>query len=164
MRAKHLRWTRHHPKPAHYFRIYAGPDRRGLFVHVEVYRTVGDLRRTVRADRHLKDDGQPYRTRGLVGMCTGIVERRLLTKRKCASFTVVRLAANACRTATIVHEMFHATCRWAERRGIASLPLANTPKPRGTKRYDCDEERMATVHDRLCRQLINRLFDVKVLR
>ena len=147
----------HHPRPLHYFRVR--PSRRSrLFVHVEVYRTVGDLRRASDCDSRLA--GKRFNARGMVGQCVAIEERRKRDHRLLGGFAIVRLAARYCGTTTITHEAFHATCRWAARKRLTldlscSMTRAMIARP---------EERMATAHDALCRGIVHRLYRLGVLK
>ena len=130
-----------HPRPLHYFR--ARPSRRSrLFAHVEVYRTLGDLRRASDCDSRLS--GKRWSARHIVGQCVALEERSRRDRRLLGGFAIIRLAVPHCGTTTITHEAFHATCRWAARKRLTldlscSMTRAKIARP---------EERMATAQMR----------------
>lgn len=140
------------PLPIRVFRIRPEPRSR-LSIQVEIFRTVGEFRAFNREeDRQYGQRVQ--RTRGLVGMCMGVTERR--RQRKTGLFAVIRLPRRHLTMSTITHEAFHATCRWAERRGILMIPT-NNPDHDIWKRASSIEERCATVHDTICRKIVTQL-------
>lgn len=133
------------------------PERKSrLSLQVEIYPTVGAMRRIVRAEG--KRDNKPSRTRGLVGMCQGVTERR--RGRRTGLFAIVRIPKQYLQMSTITHEAFHATCRWVERRGHRAIPVDHSDGPsnlvprRGWVKLSSLEERAATVHDEICRRLV----------
>jgi hypothetical protein len=60
--------------------------------------------------------------------------------------------------ATITHEAFHATMRWAHRRGFDAVPAKpDVSNITGFVKNASLEERAATVHDNLCRRIVIEL-------
>lgn len=142
-------------KPACVFNVSVEPRSR-LSVIVEIYRTTGEFRRTARAEA--KRARTRYRTRGLVGMCCGVTIRGRKSRRVFPQFAIIRIPKNHLTMTTITHECFHATMRWAERRGIRAIPTGGGPSNMRPYMRDLSiEERAATVHDRLCRRVVRQL-------
>lgn len=52
----------------------------------------------------------------------------------------------------VAHEMFHATMAWARRIGFPWSRL-------GEEAVNDDEERLAYVHGRLCREFVNEAYE-----
>ena len=127
-----------------------------LSVQVEVYETADSMRRVVRAEA--RRERKPTRTRGLQGMCLGVTVLR--RGRRTPRFAILRIPKAHLTMSTITHEAFHATCRWAERRGHGAIPVDGSDGPTnmdGRARVIAPlslEERAATVHDALCRRIV----------
>lgn len=119
-------------------------------VVVEVYSTQADLTAVSRIDGALSVPRRRVRGGRLYGECLGITER--VRGRRTPTVALVRLCAPHLGIATVTHEAFHATCRWAERRGY---PLMPTDGRDGSWL----EERLASVHDECTRRIYNELID-----
>lgn len=146
--------------------FHVRPERRSrLAVRVEIFDTVGAMRQLVR--REDRRDGRRSRTRGLVGMCQGVTVR--IKGRKTGLYAVVRIPKPHLTMSTITHEAFHATCRWAERRGLTAIPVDGSGGPSNMTPRDgwiplgSVEERAATVHDELCRRMVIHLRRLKLV-
>lgn len=142
-------------RPVAAFVIRPG-HRSRLHALVEVYASVSAFRRRVREDA--KTDGTPMRTRGLVGCCYGVTERDRKTKRKTGLFAILKFPRQHLTMSTLTHECFHATMRWAERKGLGAIETkagrSNMRQPTAPLSL---EEQCATVHDRLCAGLVRAL-------
>lgn len=141
------------PRPVATFFIHPEPSRL-LTVGVEVFRTVGEFRAFVRAEsRAIR---LRSRTRGLVGQCVGIDVTRRGRRHPC--FAILRFPRQHLTVSTLTHEAFHATMRWAQRRNIPAIPTMSTVSnitDRHRPTYVTSlEEQCATVHDRICRELV----------
>lgn len=140
-------------KPLAVFRIR--PEAKShLSVQVEVFRTVKGFQAHERQED--RRDGRRRRTRGLVGVTLGIVERRP-SRRLTGLFATIRIPRSHLTMATITHEAFHATMRWAARRRIAAIPTQSNLSNLTDLRHLSVEERCAIVHDTMCAKMVRQL-------
>lgn len=151
--------------PIHEFHIR--PERGSrLSVKVEVYKSLTALRRMDRLERRCATGKRRVPNQTIVGQCIGVSEflrKEDGSRRKTSLFAIVRLARGCTNTATITHEAFHATMRWAARRGATSISTIGTPTDRHKASAQSMEERCANVHDEMCRRIVNELHRRKVL-
>lgn len=143
------------PRPVACFRVRA--ERRSrLCAYVEVYRTRGELRQASRLDYGITK--RLYNSRTIVAQCAEVFARR--RGRRTPEFAIIRLTAKS-RTRDISHECFHATLRWAARRGIYGITCGTgmTPRTRATVLVSPYEERAAIVCENLIAGTINGMYD-----
>ena len=143
-------------KPVYVFRIRPDANSR-LSIQVEVYRDANVLRRISRAEGRKRS-----MTLGLIGECLGVAEWR--RGRKTQLFAIVRLTKEDLTMSTITHEAFHATARWAERRGLKAIPVSGEPSNiNGPRMGGGIEEHCAKVHHTICRKIVVKLQQHKLL-
>lgn len=137
------------------FRLW--PERGSLFVRVVVHPTKKALHARYRTDC---PDGRPL-GRDCIGRCT---EVHLASTRPSGGWrrdpciAEVHLIRSQLGMEVITHELFHATCAWARRVGF---PVARLVAEDSVNE---DEERIAYVHGRLCRQFVARAIDAGLYR
>lgn len=154
---------RHAPLPLTWTHIW--PDKiryPRIDLRVEVYATLADLRKVVRADHAAGHERSVVR--GLLGYCVGVQEYyrdRRGRRRRTPTCAIIRLSRTCLGMETITHEAFHATLRWAERIGITSLPTddctSNLTAGIADRHNTSPEETLAGVHGRICRLLVTAL-------
>ncbi len=135
------------PKPKAGFFIKPSRYSR-LRVIVLVFRTVKEFRRYVWVDA--RRNGSSVRTKHLLACCLG-------ARRRSDDVCVILLPERHLRVETISHEVFHATCRWFQRRygqacDFDSSGAQSNMRP-GNVRTSL-EERFAIAHGRLCASLV----------
>lgn len=138
------------PTPIAVFRIRPRRNQ-SLALQVEVYANIRSLRSSLIHEDKIHGLRR-VSTKGLVGCVTGVIER--CKGRKTGLFAIMRLSKTNLTMATLTHEAFHATMRWAERVNIQYVP---TGSGGGNKPSSSTEERLATVHDSICRMMVHEL-------
>jgi len=143
------------PVPVPIARFRVRPEKRKrLSVEVLIFTGLRDFRRHIRHD-DWKYKTKRSRTRGLLGHCCGVTERR--GRRKTGLVAVISMPQQQLTMGTITHEAFHATMRWADRKGFASVPLngEHISNMRHGQKVTSIEEQCATVHDAICRRIVS---------
>jgi hypothetical protein len=92
-----------------------------LSIRIEVFPTLGSFRAAVR--RMNRTYGFKQHTRRLMGFCFG-VERTTLGGHRTGLCAVIQVPRSSLKTSTLTHEAFHATLRWAERKGYTEIVTA----------------------------------------
>ncbi len=145
--------------------IVLRPDPKSrLQVRVFIYPSLVEMRRAVvRTDRIMRTVNANTRrsgpTRRLQGICYGLVERGHVSRRVRPTFAMILLSRTCLGIGTLSHEVWHATCRYLDRRKIRPY---RTDFERPQEDQDL-EERAARAHDEMMQQLVRGLYRKKVL-
>lgn len=139
------------------------PQRRSfLSCQVEVWPDAKSFRNRIR----VLSQWDHVRVRGLMAATFGCrLHRRRpgRAERLTGVFAVLVFSQKDLGMATLTHEAFHATMRWAERKGWTAIPLHLGHGNIDRKRVNSIEEQCAKAHDNICRRLVIELRRHKVI-
>jgi hypothetical protein len=120
----------------HAFRVRVPRSR--MTVKVVVYDTVRDFKRRA---------GE--RSRRMMAFCAPVESGRC--------FAEIHIPKRYLSTSTIVHEAFHATCRFVERRGGMAIPITGQVSNMDPGGPESGEELTAIILDGLCGRIERQL-------